>query len=223
MAQRAVGGSAVSINRVPDSCPLCHSAIQPTDAGASSLENSFAEIVFKCPSQKCSRLFIARYSISRDHGGSFLGGLIEAVPSTPVFTAHTNIINNLSQSYIRIFGQAETAEAYGLDEIAGVGYRRSLEFLIKDYLLSIHKESSIQEDIRKQMLGKCIDKYIKNENIKLVAKRATWLGNDETHYVRKWEGKDIKDLKKLITMTIAWIEIEQLTIELEKDMPEATT
>ena len=45
-------------------------------------------------------------------------------------------------------------------------------------------------------------------------------GNDETHYVRKWEGKDINDLKKLISMTIAWIEIEQLTVDLAKEMPE---
>lgn len=27
--------------------------------------------------------------------------------------------------------------------------------------------------------------------------RAAWLGNDETHYVRKWPEKDVKDLKSL--------------------------
>jgi hypothetical protein len=50
-----------------------------------------------------------------------------------------------------------------------------------------------------------------------------WLGNDETHYVRKWENKDINDLKRLIAMTVAWVEIELFTVQLEKDMPEPTS
>jgi hypothetical protein len=62
--------------------------------------------------------------------------------------------------------------------------------------------------------------YIKSEQIKGIAKRAAWLGNDETHYVRKWEDKDLNDLKKLITLTLHWIEIETLTEEVIADMPE---
>lgn len=47
-----------------------------------------------------------------------------------------------------------------------------------------------------------------------------WLGNDETHYVRKWEDKDLKDLKKLISLTIHWIEMDALTVEVIADMPD---
>lgn len=42
-------------------------------------------------------------------------------------------------------------------------------------------------------------------DIKEMAKRAVWLGNDETHYVRKWEDKDIQDLKNLIDLTVYFI------------------
>ena len=70
------------------------------------------------------------------------------------------------------------------------------------------------------MLGHCIDTYISNPSVKAVAKRAAWLGNDETHYVRKWEGKDINDLKGLISMTVSWIELERQTLQLQIDMPE---
>ena len=46
-----------------------------------------------------------------------------------------------------------------------------------------------------------------------------WLGNDEVHYTRKWEDKDIHDLKSLIMMTVSHID---LTIESDrylKEMP----
>jgi hypothetical protein len=38
-----------------------------------------------------------------------------------------------------------------------------------------------------------------------------WLGNDETHYLRKWETKELTDLKKLIQLTVHWIQMERLT------------
>jgi hypothetical protein len=51
-----------------------------------------------------------------------------------------------------------------------------------------------------------------------MAERATWLGNDETHYVRKWEDKDINDLKILIKVTLHWIEMELLTEQYKTEM-----
>ena len=70
------------------------------------------------------------------------------------------------------------------------------------------------------MLGKCINEHIENQKLKDIAKRATWLGNDETHYVRKWQGKNITDLKLLIDLTVHWIETEILTEKLIAEMPE---
>ncbi len=60
--------------------------------------------------------------------------------------------------------------------------------------------------------------YVDNENIKQRAKRAVWLGNDETHYVRTWIDKDIKDLKLLIKLTVGWIEHAIITELLIADM-----
>lgn len=44
--------------------------------------------------------------------------------------------------------------------------------------------------------------------------------HDETHYVRLWENKELKDLKLLIDLTRHWIEMELITKELIIDMPE---
>ena len=62
------------------------------------------------------------------------------------------------------------------------------------------------------------ENYVDNENVKQCAKRAVWLGNDETHYVRTWIDKDIKYLKLLSKLTVGWIEHAVITEKLIEDM-----
>ena len=93
-----------------------------------------------------------------------------------------------------------------------------MEFLVKDYI--IYKDNNLKETVEKLLLGRCINEHIINEKIKDIAKRATWIGNDETHYVRKWIGKSITDLKLLINLTVHWIETEDLTEKMISSLPE---
>src|SRR5690606_5384417 len=127
-------------------------------------------------------------------------------------------IEEISPSFVQIYNESYSAEQQGLIEICGVGFRKALEFLIKDY--SILNNPSEEDKILKMRLANCIKDYVSDERIKKVAKRAVWLGNDETHYVRKWETKNLQDLKKLIELTVHWIEMEKLTESFETDMPE---
>lgn len=76
-----------------------------------------------------------------------------------------------------------------------------------------------EEEILKAFLGSCIKEYVEDGKVKECAKRATWLGNDETHYVRKWGTKDIEDLRTLIRLVVNWIESDVLTNQYLKDMP----
>ena len=70
-----------------------------------------------------------------------------------------------------------------------------------------------------KFLNNCIQDNVQNENIKNVAKRAVWLGNDETHYIRKWADKDVNHLKQLIELTIKWIESEVETERVLQEIP----
>ncbi|UED79606.1 hypothetical protein FH508_0019745 [Lysinibacillus sp. CD3-6] len=54
----------------------------------------------------------------------------------------------------------------------------------------------------------CIKQWIENPKIKGVSEKVTILGNDETHYIRKWENKDVTDLKALIKLTVNFIQME---------------
>jgi hypothetical protein len=88
--------------------------------------------------------------------------------------------------------------------------------LAKDFAIHLSKDK--EEEIKKATLGQTIKNYIKDENVKSMAELATWLGNDEAHYIRKWEDKDIEDLKRLIRLTVNAIENALLMEEYKKDM-----
>jgi len=46
-----------------------------------------------------------------------------------------------------------------------------------------------KEKIEKTQLGNVIENFVNDTRIQSVAKRAAWLGNDETHYIRNGRGK----------------------------------
>src|SRR3712207_6141464 len=116
----------------------------------------------------------------------------------PIFSP---IIKTLSPIFYEIYNQAYKAQQLELTQICGPGYRKALEFLIKDYIMSKLDEGQ-RDSIKKKLLAQCINDNIENTQIQEVAKRATWLGNDETHYLKEWLDKDISDLVQTIDLTI---------------------
>jgi hypothetical protein len=109
-------------------------------------------------------------------------------------------ITQVSPVFVEVYNQAMAAEAAGLDQMVGIGLRKALEFLIKDFAISEQPDQA--EPIKAMFLGNVIKQYIDDKRVQALAERAVWLGNDETHYVRKWETKDINDLKNLLTLTL---------------------
>lgn len=128
-------------------------------------------------------------------------------------------LQKVSPRFQRIYNQALTAELLGLDEIAGMGQRKALEFLLKDF--ATYKCPEKQETIRKSSVKTVIDNYLATDypRLKIASERAAWLGNDEAHYIRKWEGKDLQDLKTLIRLVLNEIDAQLLLEQLPVEMP----
>jgi hypothetical protein len=206
-----INGTKNLINH-PDECPFCHNKITPINIYGHNNQSSFDAFVV-CPNSKCKKTFIAYYD--KNANPEFQNLVSQG---NLVGKEFNEIINTISNSFVIIYNQAFSAEQQQLTEICGVGYRKALEFLIKDYI--IYNDSTKTEKVEKKLLGACINEYVNDEKIKTVSKRAAWLGNDETHYIRKWEGKNLSDLKKLIDLTVHWIEMESLTKSFEDEMPE---
>jgi hypothetical protein len=218
------------IDKNPAECPVCRVSITPIDLSIATQISGrgtpdIVERVFQCPNEVCEHFFLARYRQVAPQG-AFL--LTKCFPMELVAVPQSDIIKRISPDFCSIYEQAHKAEQNGLELVAGPGYRKALEFLIKDYIISgfTEKDEALaakKATVEKTLLGNCIATYIKSEQIKEIAKRAAWLGNDETHYVRKWEDKDLKDLKKSISLTLHWIEMETLTGEVIATMPEGKT
>lgn len=196
----------ITLAGIPDTCPRCHLGVHPNNVANHFLEErTIIQAVFRCTSQKCQELFIGTYII-RSAG---VYTLTNITPKSFKPRTFSDTIMSVSPSFVEIFNQAISAEATGLSEIVGIGLRKSLEFIIKDFVIGRHPADS--EKVKAMFLAKVIEAYIDDSNLKECAKRAIWLGNDETHYVRKWEDKDINDLKTLIHLTVNWIENVLLT------------
>lgn len=205
------------IERKSVKCPFCGVINIPEYLFLKNVERSdFLNVFTQCTNPTCRNMFITQFSTVGVRKPVFTKILPTALPEKRTFS---NIISELSPNFCEIYNQAYIAEQTNLMQICGTGYRKSLEFLIKDYLISTLPEGQ-HEAIKNKFLNNCIRDNISNINIKTVASRAVWLGNDETHYTRKWEDKDINDLKSIIELTLHWIESEIRTQKLLEDMPE---
>ena len=107
--------------------------------------------------------------VKKNYAGSLytLLELKSSYPKEPVKQEFDDNIGNISPSFCEIYNQAYTAEQTDLNEIAGMGYRKALEFLIKDYC--IYKNKSEEENIKNSLLGQVINNHMK------VKKSRTWL------------------------------------------------
>lgn len=214
----------INIDMLPQECPLCHRGQQPINQniaflGSDSVEKGIYVIqaAFRCVFHDCERIFVSHYGyLSSTAKARFMN----SQPSKFIGREWEESVKQVSPDFIEIYNQSSEAENKGLLRIAGPGYRKALEFLIKDWLIADNRDAS--EVINVKQLSVCINEYITEEHIKNVASRASWLGNDETHYYRKWSNKDINDLKRLIELTANWINMHELSNSFVSDMPKAT-
>lgn len=204
-------GYGIEVKQLPLECPYCFQKQIPAMHVTFKREKGDYFIFCTCMNSNCKSAFIVLY----DHLNRLFSKMKQASLKVIEFNV---VIKELSQSFCKIYNQAFAAEQMGLDQVCGVGYRKALEFLIKDYLISLNPDKD--DKIKNKFLGNCIKDDVSDTNIKNVAERAVWLGNDETHYVRKWNDKDVSHLKGLINLCLHWVEAEIKTKKILAEMPE---
>lgn len=210
---------SVIIDKYPDRCPVCENGIEAKFFGAYGKSYSnyrsghSVQAIFSCPRLDCQTVFIAYYA-------SFYGSRSYS-PDDYVFLQNAFIrpyfkpeefeeeIKTLSQNFVEIYTQAKTAEEMGLVLICGPGYRKALEFLIKDFLIKAKSKKATY--VKNHKLGWLIAKDVDSEKIRITSGLAKDFGNDETHYEKRIEKLTIEDMKKLIKLTWHWITDEILT------------
>lgn len=191
---------------LPNMCPYCSTSFNPKGCNVSNYhvyeQNEVSARIFSvmiCPS--CERLFMAEfYSL-----GFSDCSLLSIIPSPNKPLHFPDNICNLSKRYCEVYRQAAYAEEQGLTEICGLGYRKALEILVKDY--AIHKGKD-KKDVERCNLSDCINNYIDNPKLKTLAKASSLIGNDEAHYLRKITDGDVQSMKSFIKALESFIDSE---------------
>lgn len=202
------GSRNITIVQHAETCPHCSVAVSPILVTKTIIDKYRVDFVYQCPRSQCKKTYIGSF-----YGANKVNYILSNVfPNQPIEKkAFPQIINETSPSFTEIYNQAYEAEQMSLSHISGMGYRKALEFLIKDYVVKTRPDSVDVVMNHRTTLNKVIREYINDPRILQTAERASWIGNDETHYVRKWEDKDINDLKILIDLVSHWISMERLT------------
>ena len=191
----------------PKTCPYCGQGIQPLNLSnyyLSGIHGNNLFSMFCCP--VCESVFMAFYKSLTPWKTDSALPVQKLYPQTQISISFSENIKKLSPDFVNTYNQSYQAEQAGLDKICGMGYRKALEFLIKDY--AIHTNPGEDDEIKTMRLGNCINTYIDNTKIKSLAKGATWIGNDETHYQRRNEDYGLNDMKSFIAAAVAFIDCE---------------
>lgn len=183
-------------------CPYCGQS-GPQRLGGAAFFGGTLLAIYQCYYNRCQKLFVAEYT-KADRGYNFI--LSKTYPPEPIMVSFSADIQRMSPDFVRIYSQAAKAETDGLDCICGLGYRRSLEFLIKDYLCKKFPQDS--EAILSDPLSKCIKNRLDDVRLKTLAEKSVWIGNDEAHYLRKHGDLNIDTMKRFIRAFVTFIDAE---------------
>lgn len=208
-------GSYKTYFEIPNLCPHCGEKMSPRycyglsrQTYNSSDKNATVGLLLQCVS--CEKYF-ARMFLLNQLNDSGARQEIELSYNPPIDANIPEKINTISKDFPEIYMQALKAKQANLKQIYGMGLRKALEFLVKDFGIYLHPESA--EDIKKRQLGYVIDNYFKEfADITALFKAATWIGNDETHYERKHPDKDAETINRFISVTMSQIS-SRLTLD----------
>lgn len=71
-------------------------------------------------------------------------GAYSLSPTVPDYDRFSDKIINLSATFVQTYEQAQCAEANGLNQICGIGYRKALEYLVRIIYVIKHPQMRMQ-------------------------------------------------------------------------------
>lgn len=178
---------------LPDTCPRCGRDLSATPLSVIYLksEKAVEQYAVTVSCQQCNQAIF--FDVM--HLQTALYGTLTGTYPAPQLSNLPAGMDSLYPDFVKVYCQAVTAEARGLTDICGMGYRKALEILVKQY--SIKAFPSESDAIQTEFLAKTVSR-IQNSKIQSLAKAATWLGNDQTHLQALHPEYSVSDIKSFI-------------------------
>ena len=114
----------VSHGREPLISYICKPKLEP------DLKQSYVYSLYFCSA--CDRCFYVTYRVWISIYGVNNSEIVEVLPAPLPKQDFSERLKELSPKFIEIYQQSQIAEDAGLSELCGMGYRKALEFLVKD-------------------------------------------------------------------------------------------
>lgn len=210
--QAKISSSVTRPVTVEDICPVCKKPTNPDLINSSYFplaeDETHLVLTFRCLGCKhfWTEEFIATRHLINSYTERYEIEHIKVIPNLPSDIPISDDVEMVSPIGKQIYVQALKAEYEQLDHIAGIGYRKALEFFVKDF--SIVTNPDDEDKIIKMSLKQVIEKYIKDEDLKTFALASAYIGNDEGHYYRNNPDKDFTDLKNYLHGVIHYMEMK---------------
>ena len=182
----------------PGICPHCGIAGNADDMSHQLYSNNglhFVFLVMRCT--VCKKFFTATYRVKNRKSE-----LLCIAPKT-ISRFHDEYIEQMSPRFIATYNQALRAKDNDDIDLAAIGFRSSLEILVKDYaIVELRKDV---KNVSGKTLNNAISEYLPDANFVNTADVVRILGNDYTHYVRHYPELDFKLLEEYMNIFIALI------------------
>ena len=189
----------------PSVCPHCGFGTDaPLHQKGTFSFNGHYLFIATCTCTACGKNFF--FSCEYNFGKTDYDPII--YPSI-AFTPYSNdIFEKISPRFTDMYNQALQSEFHKNIELAAVGYRSALAILIKDY--AINELGLNPEEVRSKKLCSAIGTYLNQEDLVKTADVVRILGNDYTHYERKYPQHDFELLKGYMEIFLKQIEVQYM-------------
>ncbi len=192
--------------KMPKYCPVCGEKQVPQQIKSflfpPKKEKQYGSVCYECSS--CGNYYIVTYDIVRKEKTGFVGSFCPEIRG-PKF--YDDVLGELSPRYLTACQQAVNAEFRGDLELAAIGYRSALECVVKDY--AIKELDKPHDEVAGKSLFAAIGEYLSEQKELLnTADVVRLLGNDYTHYERKYPEYDFDLLKQYFNIFTAFLRMK---------------
>ena len=186
----------------PMLCPICGAYVDSTRVDSKLFpeigESNMGFVKYRCT--HCEKGYIVAYEYDKQAKTTSFRGFFPSM--TEVLESKSLI--DLSPGFENYYNQAARAEKAGDLDLAAIGFRTALECLVKDYAIKeLHKDR--EEVVSKKLFG-AIGDYLGERELVATADVVRILGNDYTHYERKYPQHDYELLKSYLQIFMKLVE-----------------
>lgn len=186
----------------PMLCPRCGAYVDSTKADTKlfsmSTDPHYGFVKYTCT--HCKKPYIVAYEIDYEHKSTKFSAFFPSMSAE----FENERLANVSPRFISYYNQAMRAELAGDIELAATGYRMSLECLVKDY--AINELGRDRNEVSRKTLYEAIGEYLGERDLISTADVVRILGNDYTHYERRYPEHDFPILKSYMEIFIRLID-----------------